>query len=424
LFIDSARLFIKAGNGGDGHVSFHREKYVTNGGPDGGDGGRGGSVVFYAAANASTLQDLRYKRKLVADEGEKGGTRNKAGRGGEDLRVRVPVGTLVIDEETGRTLADLTVDGQETVICKGGSGGKGNSHFANSVRQAPRFARAGIPGEERWVRIELKLLADVGLVGFPNVGKSTLLSVVSAAHPKIADYPFTTIEPNLGVVAVDDTSFVLADIPGLIEGAHEGLGLGIEFLKHIERTRLLIHVVDVSGSEGRDPLADFDRINEELRLFNPRLASRPQLVAANKTDQAELEAVERFQKEIEAKGYSVFPIAAALRDGVEPLMKRVAAELAVLPATILVETPVASAAEYTFEEDTGYEITRASDGAYEVKGPWAQHLVASTNFDDHESLQYFQRVIRKKGLVAALEAAGIKEGQLVRMEELEFEFVP
>jgi GTPase len=424
LFIDSARLFIKAGNGGDGHVSFHREKYVTNGGPDGGDGGRGGSVLFYAAADASTLQDLRYKRKLVADEGEKGGTRNKAGRGGADLRVRVPVGTLLIDDETGRTLADLTVEGQEAVICKGGSGGKGNSHFANSVRQAPRFARAGIPGEERWVRIELKLLADVGLVGFPNVGKSTLLSVVSAARPKIADYPFTTIEPNLGVVAVDDTSFVLADIPGLIEGAHDGLGLGIEFLKHVERTRLLIHVVDVSGSEDRDPLADFDRINEELRLFNPRLASRPQIVAANKIDQAEPEAVARFTKEIEAKGYAVFPISAALRDGVDPLMKRVAAELAVLPATVLVETPAAAAAEYTFEEEAGYEITRASDGAYEVKGPWTQHLVASTNFDDHESLQYFQRVIRKKGLVDALLAAGIKEGQLVRMEELEFEFVP
>ena len=423
MFIDSARIFIRAGNGGDGHVSFHREKYVTNGGPDGGDGGRGGSVVFFSDASVSTLQDLRYKRKLEGQHGEKGGTRQKSGRGGEDLRVRVPIGTLLIDDETGRTLADLTRQGQEAVICKGGTGGKGNMHFANSVRQAPQFARAGIPGEERWIRIELKLIADVGLVGFPNVGKSTLLSVVSAARPKIADYPFTTLEPNLGVVAVDDASFVLADIPGLIEGAHDGLGLGHEFLKHVERTRLLIHVVDVSGSEGRDPLADFDRINEELQLFNPMLATRPQLVAANKIDQADPEAVERFVSTVSARGFTVFPISAVLRDGVDALMRRVAAELAVLPATILISPPSTST-DYVFEEEIPFEISRASDGAYEVGGVWVQNLVASTNFEDHDSLQYFQRIIRKKGLVERLVAAGIKEGQLVRMEGLEFEFVP
>lgn len=423
MFIDSARIFIRAGNGGDGHVSFHREKYVTNGGPDGGDGGRGGSVVFFSDASVSTLQDLRYKRKLEGQHGEKGGTRQKSGRGGEDLRVRVPVGTLLIDDETGRTLADLTRQGQEAVICKGGTGGKGNMHFANSVRQAPQFARAGIPGEERWIRIELKLIADVGLVGFPNVGKSTLLSVVSAARPKIADYPFTTLEPNLGVVAVDDASFVLADIPGLIEGAHDGLGLGHEFLKHVERTRLLIHVVDVSGSEGRDPLADFDRINEELQLFNPLLATRPQLVAANKIDQAAPEAVERFMSNVTARGFTVFPISAVLRDGVDALMRRVAADLAVLPATILISPPSTST-DYIFEEPIPFEISRASDGAYEVGGVWVQNLVASTNFEDHDSLQYFQRIIRKKGLVERLVEAGIKEGQLVRMEGLEFEFVP
>ena len=424
MFIDSARLFVRAGNGGDGHVSFHREKYVTNGGPDGGDGGRGGSVVFFTDASVSTLQDLRYKRKLEAEDGAKGGTRNKSGRGGEDLRVKVPVGTLLIDDESGRTLADLTLSGQEAVVAKGGTGGKGNVHFANSVRQAPQFARAGIPGEDRWIRIELKLLADVGLVGFPNVGKSTLLSVVSAARPKIADYPFTTIEPNLGVVAVGDASFVLADIPGLIEGAHSGAGLGHEFLKHIERTRLLIHVVDVSGSEGRDPLQDFDRINEELTMFDRRLASRPQIVAANKIDQADPEDVARFVSAIEGRGYPVFPISAAIREGVDPLMRRVASDLASLPVTILADAPIATTAEYTFEEENLFEVSRASDGAYEVKGPWVQNLVASTNFGNHESLQYFQRIIRKKGLVAALEAAGIKEGQLVRMEELEFEFVP
>jgi GTP-binding protein len=423
LFIDSARIFIRAGNGGDGHVSFHREKYVTNGGPDGGDGGRGGSVVFFSDASVSTLQDLRYKRKLEGQHGEKGGTRQKSGRGGEDLRVRVPVGTLLIDDETGRTLADLTRQGQEAVICKGGTGGKGNMHFANSVRQAPQFARAGIPGEERWIRIELKLIADVGLVGFPNVGKSTLLSVVSAARPKIADYPFTTLEPNLGVVAVDDASFVLADIPGLIEGAHDGLGLGHEFLKHVERTRLLIHVVDVSGSEGRDPLADFDRINEELQLFNPLLATRPQLVAANKIDQAAPEAIERFVSTVTARGFTVFPISAVLREGVDALMRRVAADLAVLPATILISPPSTST-DYVFEEPIPFEISRASDGAYEVGGVWVQNLVASTNFEDHDSLQYFQRIIRKKGLVERLVEAGIKEGQLVRMEGLEFEFVP
>ena len=423
MFIDSARIFIRAGNGGDGHVSFHREKYVTNGGPDGGDGGRGGSVVFFSDASVSTLQDLRYKRKLEGQHGEKGGTRQKSGRGGEDLRVRVPVGTLLIDDETGRTLADLTRQGQEAVICKGGTGGKGNMHFANSVRQAPQFARAGIPGEERWIRIELKLIADVGLVGFPNVGKSTLLSVVSAARPKIADYPFTTLEPNLGVVAVDDASFVLADIPGLIEGAHDGLGLGHEFLKHVERTRLLIHVVDVSGSEGRDPLADFDRINEELQLFNPLLATRPQLVAANKIDQAAPEAIERFVSTVTARGFTVFPISAVLREGVDALMRRVAADLAVLPATILISPPSTST-DYVFEEPIPFEISRASDGAYEVGGVWVQNLVASTNFEDHDSLQYFQRIIRKKGLVERLVEAGIKEGQLVRMEGLEFEFVP
>lgn len=423
MFIDHARLFVKAGNGGDGHVSFHREKYVTNGGPDGGDGGRGGSVVFFADAGVSTLQDLRYKRKLEAEDGAKGGTRNKAGRGGEDLRVRVPVGTLLIDDESGRPIADLAVHGQEAVIAKGGSGGRGNQHYANSVRQAPRFARAGIPGEERWIRIELKLIADVGIVGFPNAGKSTLLSVVSAARPKIADYPFTTLEPMLGVVAVDDASFVLADIPGLIEGAHDGAGLGHEFLKHIERTRLLVHVVDVSGSEGRDPVEDFDRINEELRLFNPQLAARPQIVAANKTDQADAEDVERFSDAVRERGYEVFPISAALRDGTDALIRRVAAAVAKLPPTVLVPTSAPSA-DYVFEEETLFEIQRADDGAYEVSGPWIRQIVASTNFDSHDSLQYFQRAIRKRGLVDALLSKGIREGQTVRMEGIEFDFVP
>ena len=421
MFIDSAKIFVKAGNGGNGMVSFHTAKYVPNGGPDGGDGGRGGSIIFYASDSLSTLQDFRYKRKYLAEDGEKGGRSNKYGRSGENLRIRVPVGTLIKDAESGRTLADLTENGQEAVIARGGRGGKGNMHFANSVRQAPNFAKAGEPGEDYNLQVELKLLADVGLIGYPNVGKSTLLSVVSAAHPKIADYEFTTLEPQLGIVVVDDFSFALADIPGLIEGAHTGLGLGLDFLKHIERTRLLIHVLDASGHSGRDPLHDFEQINAELIAYDLRLADRPQVVALNMTDMADPEALAGLKATLEERGYQVFPICAPIGEGVSELIKHVAGVVRSLPVTILTDT-VTESAIYKYEQEALFKISK-EDGVYRVLGAWIEHLVNSTNFDDTDSLQYFQRLIRKKGVIDALEKAGVQEGDLVALHDLEFEFI-
>jgi GTP-binding protein len=421
MFIDSARIYVRAGNGGNGMVSFHTEKYVPNGGPDGGDGGRGGSVVFYADDNRSTLQDFRFKRKYSAEDGEKGGRRKCYGKGGNDLVLPVPVGTIIKDADTGRVLADLTEPGQKAIIARGGRGGKGNIHFANSVRQAPNFARAGEPGEEYNLLVELKLLADVGLVGYPNVGKSTLLSVITAAKPKIADYPFTTIEPNLGVVAVDDTSFVVADIPGLIEGAHTGLGLGLAFLRHIERTRMLIHVIDVSGSEDRDPVEDFDNINAELEAYHPGLSERPQVIALNKIDMVDEDELERVSMALRERGYDVFPMCAAINEQVKPLIEYVAAKLQTIPQTVLTEQ-VEESALFKYEEEELFTVA-VEDGVYRVKGNWIVNLVDSTNFDDSESLQYFQRLIRKKGVIDALERAGVKEGDLVALHDLEFEFI-
>lgn len=421
MFIDSAKVYVRAGNGGNGMVSFHTEKYVPNGGPDGGDGGRGGSVIFYADENRSTLQDFRFKRKYSAEDGEKGGRRKCYGKSGIDLILPVPVGTLIKDAETGRVLADLTEPGQKAVIAQGGRGGKGNIHFVNSVRQAPNFARAGEPGEEFNLLIELKLLADVGLVGYPNVGKSTLLSVISAARPKIADYHFTTIQPNLGVVAVDDTSFVVADIPGLIDGAHAGMGLGLAFLRHIERTKMLIHVIDVSGSEGRDPVADFDNINAELEAYHPGLSARPQVIALNKIDMAEEEQINQVSNVLTERGFAVFPMCAAINEQVKPMIEHVAAMVKQLPQTILVDT-VEEEALFKFEEEQLFQIV-IDDGVFRVTGGWIENLVDSTNFDDNESLQYFQRLIRKKGVISSLEKAGVKEGDLVALHDLEFEFI-
>jgi GTP-binding protein len=421
MFIDHAKIYVKAGSGGNGMVSFHREKYITNGGPDGGDGGKGGDVVFYSSYDISTLQSFRYKKKFVANDGGKGMNRQMYGRGAEDLRVAVPVGTLVTDVETGKVLADFTELGQEIIIAKGGRGGQGNIHFSNSVRQAPNFARAGLPGEEWNLLVELKLIADVGLVGFPNAGKSTLLSVVSAAKPKIAGYHFTTIEPMLGVVSVGDTSFVIADIPGLIEGAHDGAGLGHDFLRHIERTRLLIHVVDVSGEEGRDPIADFDQINNELRMFNQDLESRPQIVAANKVDRASKEMVDAFLSEMKSRGYEVFMLSAAIAEGTKDLMKAVAAKLQTLPKAPLT-VKVKEEVLYKFEEEALFSIEKQGE-VYSIVGPWVEHLVASTNFDDADSLAYFQRIIRKKGVIDALKKAGVQEGDPVKMYDLEFEYI-
>lgn len=421
MLIDHAKIYVKGGNGGNGMVSFHREKYVTNGGPDGGDGGKGGDVIFYATEDQSTLHNFRFKRKFVAEDGEKGYFRKMYGRGAADLRIAVPVGTMITDAKTGRTVADLIEPGQEVIVAHGGKGGQGNFHFSNSVRQAPNFARAGIEGEEFDIIVELKLLADVGLIGFPNVGKSTLLSVVSAARPQIADYHFTTIEPNLGVVAVGDTSFVMADIPGIIEGAHEGAGLGHDFLRHIERTRLLIHVVDVSGSEGRNPIEDIDSINNELALFNPLLETRPQIIAANKMDQADEKQIADFTAEMNRRGYEVFPISAAIADGTQELMNAVAAKLVTLPKTILLKEARQDTL-YRFEPEEIFHVEVKGD-VYTVIGPWIKNIVESTNFDDPDSLQYFQRIIRKKGVIDALKNAGVKEGDLVRMYELEFEYI-
>ncbi len=423
MFIDHAKIYVKAGDGGNGCVSFHTEKYVTNGGPDGGDGGKGGDVVFVATSKISTLQSFRFKHKFVAKDGEKGMNRKMYGKGGEDLRIAVPVGTIIKDIDTDRIIADLSEDGQEVIVAKGGKGGLGNMHYANAVRQAPRFARAGVPGEEKNLSIELKLIADVGLVGYPNAGKSTLLSVMTKAKPKIADYPFTTLEPVLGVVQDYDTSFVIADIPGLIDNAHEGAGLGHDFLRHIERTRLLIHVVDVSSADGRDPIDDFKSINEELRLFNEQLASRPQVVVANKSDMASDEEVELFVNAVKEMGYEdVFVTSGAAMIGIKPLIDKVSELVSKLPAT-----PIFDKTEeekiYKFEPKEQFTIEVDEDGVYNICGQWAKITMESTNFDDPESLSYFQRSLINAGVIDALRDKGIKEGDTVRIDDLEFDFI-
>lgn len=423
MFIDYAKIYLKAGNGGNGSVSFHREKYVAAGGPDGGDGGRGGDVVFQVDEDIRTLADFRYKRHYKAENGQDGGAGNCTGRSAENLLIKVPAGTLIRDEATGRLLADLTEVGQRAVIAKGGKGGAGNQHFATPTRQVPNFAKSGDIGEERWVIMELKLLADVGLIGFPNVGKSTILSMVTAAKPKIADYHFTTIDPNLGVVRVDkDDSFVIADIPGLIEGAHEGVGLGHEFLKHVERTRLLIHVLDMAGVEGRDPYEDFQVINSELEKYNPLLAKRPQVVAANKSDIPGYEEnLDRFRKAVEADGIKVFQISAATGKGLKELIYHVAARLKELPATLVVD-PAEEQTVYAAHEEKPFEISKVDD-TFVITGKWIRKLVSSTNFGDYESSQYFQRALKNKGVIDALEAMGVQEGDTVKIYNFETEYV-
>ncbi|MCU7651998.1 GTPase ObgE [Acutalibacter sp. LFL-21] len=422
MFIDTAKIKIKAGDGGDGAVSFHREKYVAAGGPDGGDGGRGGSILFQVDDNLSTLADFRYKRKYTAQRGENGRGNRCFGKSAPDLTIFVPRGTLVKDAETGRLLADMSGD-EPQVIAKGGKGGWGNSHFATPTRQVPRFAKPGTPGEELEVQLELKLLADVGLVGFPNVGKSSLISVVSEAKPNIANYHFTTLTPVLGVVTMPQgKSFVMADIPGLIEGAWEGVGLGHQFLRHVERCRLLIHVVDVSGSEGRDPKEDFAVINRELRRFNAELADRPMLVAGNKCDLATEEQIQDFRAFVEGQGYAFFPIMAPIREGVDPLMNKVLEELSKLPPIrrYEAEAPVLQPVE---ELKRGQVDIQEQDGVYFVKAPWLLKIMNSVNFDDTESLQYFQRVLIETGVIDALREAGCQEGDTVDLYDLEFDFV-
>ncbi len=423
MFIDSARILVKAGNGGNGIVSFHREKYVAAGGPDGGDGGRGGSIIFVVDEGIRTLIDFKYKRQYKAEPGQDGGAGNCSGKSGADLTIKVPPGTMVRDELRGIILADLTKAGESFIVAKGGKGGAGNQHFATATRQVPNFAKSGDLGDERQIMLELKLLADVGLIGFPNVGKSTILSMVSAANPKIANYHFTTLDPNLGVVSIaPGNSFVIADIPGLIEGAHEGVGLGHEFLKHIERTKLLVHVVDISSIEGRDPISDFEVINEELEKYNSKLIKKPQVVAANKTDICEDEAnLKRFTEYVEAKGYKVFPMSAAANKGLKELMYYLAGQLKEIPDTILIDE-VDQVVLYTEDESKPFEIKKEGN-VFVVEGSWVRKIVGSTNLGDTESLQYFQRAIRKKGIIDALESEGINEGDTVKMYEVEFDYV-
>ena len=422
MFVDYAKIKLKAGNGGNGAVAFHREKYVAAGGPDGGDGGRGGDILFQADDNLSTLADFRYKRKYNAQNGEDGRGRKCTGKNGENLVIRVPRGTLVREAETGRLLADVSTD-EPQLVAKGGRGGWGNSHFATPTRQVPRFAKPGIPGEELEVQLELKLLADVGLVGFPNVGKSTLISVVSEAKPTIANYHFTTLTPVLGVVHMGEgDSFVMADIPGLIEGAGEGVGLGHQFLRHVDRCRLLVHIVDVSGSEGRDPIEDFNIINCELEKFDPELATRPMLVVGNKCDLATDEQIAEFRDYIQERGYEFFPIMAAIRYDVDPLLNRIREMLSKLPPIRRYEPEAAP--QKPVEDFSRREVKITNqDGVYMVEGEWLLQVLGSINFNDYESMQYFQRVLIQCGVIDALREAGIEEGDTVSIYNVEFDFV-
>ena len=424
MFIDKARIFVKAGNGGNGSVAFRKEKYVPAGGPDGGDGGRGASIIFEVDLGLRTLMDFNYQRKYVAESGGDGSKKKKAGKNGDDLVLKVPAGTIIRDEATGLIIADLKEEGDRAVVVKGGRGGKGNQHFANAVRQAPAFAKSGTDGEERWVVLELKMIADVGLLGFPNVGKSTFLSVVTKAKPKIANYHFTTLTPNLGVVQTKfGDSFVLADIPGLIEGAAEGVGLGHDFLRHVERTKVLIHIVDITGHEGRNALEDFDKINGELALYNERLSHRPQVVVANKMDILEDESVyEEFKEELEGRGYKVFKMSAATRQGIDDVIAYVSQLLKEVEDVELVTEEEMYRPELDeSNEDEGLTV-EIEDGIYVVKGKSLRRIMYSVNFEDMESIQYFQKAMESEGVFDKLREMGIEDGDTVKIYEIEFEF--
>ncbi len=423
MFVDIAKIKIKAGNGGDGAVAFHREKYVASGGPDGGDGGKGGDIVFQVDDHLATLADFRYKRKYTAENGRNGGGGNCSGRKGKDLIIKVPRGTIIKEAESGAVLADMSGD-EPFTAAKGGKGGWGNRHFATPTRQAPRFSRDGYPGEEWEIQLELKLLADVGLLGYPNVGKSSLISVVSEAKPIIADYHFTTLTPVLGVVRMGpESSFVMADIPGLIEGAGEGVGLGHRFLRHVERCRMLVHIVDVAGSEGRDPIEDFKTINKELAVFNPELTKCPQIVAGNKVDLATDGQLARFRKFIEDQGLEYYEIIAPIAEGTKELINAVAAKLATLPPVRRFESEPVPMEVLERKKDSGFKIT-VRDNDYYVEAEWLLKILNKTDIEDYESLQYFQRVLESSGILAALVERGIKEGDTVIIYDLEFDYVP
>ena len=426
MFADRAKIFIRSGKGGDGHVSFRRELYVPNGGPDGGDGGRGGDVIFEVDEGLNTLQDYRHRRKYTAKDGEQGGKRRCHGKDAEDIILKVPEGTVVKEAESGKVIADMSGDNRRQVILKGGRGGLGNQHFATSTMQIPKYAQPGQPSQELWVNLELKVIADVGLVGFPNVGKSTFLSRVTNAQPKIANYHFTTLNPNLGVVDLPDgRGFVIADIPGLIEGASEGVGLGHEFLRHIERTKLMIHVVDAAGTEGRDPVDDIYKINAELKAYNADIANRPQVIAANKIDaiysDPENDPIKRLKDEFEPQGYKVFPISGVTGEGLNELLYYVSDQLKDLDVA-----PIVFEQEYFPEDeliyvDLPYTVEK-EDGMYVVEGPKIEKMLGYTNLDSEKGFAFFQKFLKDTGILKELEDAGIEEGDTVRMYGLQFDY--
>lgn len=422
MLFDNVRIHLQAGNGGNGCISFHREKYVSHGGPDGGDGGKGGSIIFRVEEGMNTLTYYKYKRKFKAENGGDGAKKKFHGKNGQDLILPIPLGTVIKDADSGLVIKDMSEAG-DFVICKGGKGGWGNRHFATPTRQIPRFAKAGIQGEEKEIVLELKLIADVGFVGLPNVGKSSLLSRISEARPKIADYHFTTLEPSIGVVELsDERAFIAADIPGLIEGASDGLGLGHEFLKHVDRCRLLIHVVDVSGREGRDPVADIELINRELEQYSPELATRKQIIAANKMDIAEDEVIlDAFRQYVEARDLQVIYISAATGENVKELTELAYRELQSLPPIRVYETEYI---EEPVETSGDHEFTVSNvNGVYVVEGDWLYRLMGNINFSDRESLMYFQRVLRNSGVIKALEEKGATDGDTVSIYDFEFDFV-
>ena len=420
MFIDKARIRFVAGKGGDGAVSFHREKYVAAGGPDGGDGGNGGSIYLVADDHLSTLADYKYKKKYQAENGENGKGNRCHGKSADDLILKVPRGTIVREYESGQIMADVSGD-EPVLICKGGRGGFGNAKFATPTRQIPRFAKTGTQGEAYDLSLELKLIADVGFIGFPNVGKSTLLSIISNARPKIVNYHFTTLSPNLGVVTFKDTSFVAADIPGLIEGASKGIGLGYDFLRHIERCRLLVHIVDVSGSEGRDPIADYEQINEELRAFNSELADRTQIVVGNKTDLATEDSIERFSSYIEEKGFKCILMSAITTEGVQSVVAACAEELSKLPPVKKYEPDFVKPDKK--KNGREFKIERDDSGEWEIIAPWLERILMQSNIDDYESLMYFQNALADSGILDQLEKMGVQEGDSIHIGDYQFDYV-
>ena len=422
MFVDRVKIHVKGGNGGNGMVSFFRAKYITHGGPDGGDGGRGGDVIFVGDESMGTLMDFRYKRMFKAGNGQDGGKRNCFGKDGESVVIKVPVGTVIREAESGKIMADITKHGEEKILIHGGKGGKGNQHFATPTRQAPRYAEPGRVAKEYDFILELKLIADVGLIGFPNVGKSTLLSMVTNANPKIANYHFTTLAPNLGVVEGRyGDSFVLADIPGLVEGASEGVGLGHAFLRHVERTKVFIHVVDAAGVEGDDPVENVRKINQELEAYNPELMKRPQVIAANKTDiPGSEENVERLKEAYEKEGFEVFPISAATNKGLDELLTKVAEILKNYPEDIVFEEEYEQHDEVAVDQEP-FTI-EIEDEVYVVRGVGVEKMIGYTNIDTEKGFAFFQRYLKEKGIIEALEEKGIQEGDTVRIYDMEFEF--